>query len=127
MVLDVPCSGTGAWRRNPDAKWRLTPDALAKHMAAQDALLRQGADLVAPGGRLVYITCSLLACENSQRIAAFLAQDARFAPLPAAALWAEGVGTPLPEFIAPDAPHIILTPLRSATDGFFICVMERRA
>jgi len=127
VVLDVPCSGTGAWRRNPDAKWRLTPDALAKHMAAQDALLRQGADLVAPGGRLVYITCSLLACENSQRIAAFLAQDARFAPLPAAALWAEGVGTPLPEFIAPDAPHIILTPLRSATDGFFICVMERRA
>lgn len=127
VVVDAPCSGSGAWRRNPDAKWRLTPEALAKYMAAQDALLRQGAALTAPGGRLVYITCSLLACENWQRIEAFLADDARFAPLPAAAIWAEGAGTPLPDFIRGDAPHIVLTPARSATDGFFICVMERRA
>ena len=127
VVLDVPCSGTGAWRRNPDSKWRLTEEALTRHMAAQDALLRQGADLVAPGGRLVYITCSLLRCENANRIDAFLTQDARFAPLPAAALWAEGVGTPLPDFITPEAPYIILTPARSGTDGFFICAMERRA
>lgn len=127
VVLDVPCSGTGAWRRNPDAKWRLTPEALARHMAAQDAVLRQGADLVAPGGRLVYITCSLLRCENADRINAFLAGDDRFRILPAAAIWAEGVGTPLPDFIVPDAPHVILTPARSRTDGFFICAMERRA
>ncbi len=127
VVLDVPCSGTGAWRRNPDAKWRLNAEALARHMAAQDVVLRQGADLVAPGGRLVYITCSLLACENADRVNAFLAGDDRFTIMPAAAIWAEGVGTQLPDFIAPDAPHIILTPARSATDGFFICAMERRA
>ncbi|MEQ1890464.1 MAG: RsmB/NOP family class I SAM-dependent RNA methyltransferase [Alphaproteobacteria bacterium] len=127
VVLDVPCSGTGAWRRNPDAKWRLSAEALARHMAAQDAVLRQGADLAAPGGRLVYITCSLLACENMDRTNAFLASDDRFQTIPAAALWAEGVGTPLPDFIAPEASHIILTPARSETDGFFICAMERRA
>ncbi|MSP41938.1 MAG: RsmB/NOP family class I SAM-dependent RNA methyltransferase [Alphaproteobacteria bacterium] len=127
VVLDVPCSGTGAWRRNPDSKWRLTQEALARHMTAQDALLRQGAGLVAPGGRLIYITCSLLRCENADRIDAFLAQESRFAPLPAAALWAEGVGTPLPDFITPEVPYIILTPARSGTDGFFICAMERRA
>jgi len=127
VVLDVPCSGTGAWRRNPDSKWRLTQEALDRHMKAQETLLRQGADLVAPGGRLIYITCSLLRCENADRIDAFLAQDLRFTPLPAAALWAEGVGTPLPDFITPEAPHIILTPARSGTDGFFICAMERRA
>jgi 16S rRNA (cytosine967-C5)-methyltransferase len=68
-----------------------------------------------------------LRCENADRIDAFLAQDLRFTPLPAAALWAEGVGTPLPDFITPEAPHIILTPARSGTDGFFICAMERRA
>lgn len=127
VVLDVPCSGTGAWRRNPDAKWRLTPEALARHMAAQDSVLRQGAELVAPGGRLIYITCSLLQCENADRVAAFLVEDDRFNILPAAAVWAEGVGTQLPDFIAPDAPHVILTPARSGTDGFFVCVMERRA
>ncbi|MFZ5915134.1 MAG: RsmB/NOP family class I SAM-dependent RNA methyltransferase [Pseudomonadota bacterium] len=127
VVLDAPCSGAGAWRRNPDAKWRLTQEALAHYMAAQDGLLEKGAELTAPGGRLIYITCSLLACENAQRIVAFLEKDARFAPLPAAAIWAEGVGTPLPDFVAGDAPHVFLTPARSATDGFFICVMERRA
>ncbi|HEX4890950.1 MAG TPA: RsmB/NOP family class I SAM-dependent RNA methyltransferase [Alphaproteobacteria bacterium] len=126
VVLDAPCSGTGAWRRNPDAKWRLTPEALTKHMAAQDSVLRQGADLVAPGGRLIYITCSLLACENRERIAAFLRDDARFTLIPAAALWAEGAGTPPPDFIAPGATDIVLTPLRSGTDGFYICALERR-
>ncbi len=126
VVLDAPCSGTGAWRRNPDAKWRLTPEALTKHMAAQDSVLRQGADLTAPDGRLIYITCSLLACENRERIAAFLRDDARFTPIPAAALWAEGVGTQPPDFIAPGATDIVLTPLRSGTDGFYICALERR-
>ena len=126
VVLDAPCSGTGAWRRNPDAKWRLTPEALTKHMAAQDSVLRQGADLTAPDGRLIYITCSLLACENRERIAAFLRDDARFTPIPAAALWAEGVGTQPPDFIAPGATDIVLTPLRSGTDGFYVCALERR-
>lgn len=125
VVLDVPCSGTGAWRRNPDAKWRLTPEALAKHMDAQDMLLRQGADLVGPGGRLVYITCSLLHCENGGRTESFLQSDDRFEALPVGQIWQQGVGTAVPSFLSADAANVTLSPLRSGTDGFFVCVMER--
>lgn len=125
VVLDVPCSGTGAWRRNPDAKWRLTADALANHRQAQDSLLRQGAELVCPAGRLVYITCSILACENGQRIEQFLSDDSRFQILPPAQLWEETIGQPVPVFAKARSDHLTLTPRSSGTDGFFICVMER--
>ena len=72
VLIDAPCSGSGAWRRNPDAKWRLGLADLNRLTALQDRLLRQGADLVAPDGRLVYATCSILAAENTQRVAAFV-------------------------------------------------------
>lgn len=72
VFIDAPCSGSGAWRRNPDAKWRLTPEALDRLTAAQDALLAQAAEMAAPDGRIAYATCSILARENEARIAAFL-------------------------------------------------------
>lgn len=72
VICDVPCSGSGTWRRTPDAKWRLTPAALNELTALQAAILRAGADLVAPGGRLVYATCSVLRGENDVRIGCFL-------------------------------------------------------
>ena len=72
VLCDAPCSGSGAWRRSPDAKWRLTPERLAELTALQHAILAAAAPLVAPGGRLVYATCSLLACENEDTVAAFL-------------------------------------------------------
>jgi 16S rRNA (cytosine967-C5)-methyltransferase len=78
--VDAPCSGSGAWRRNPDAKWRITSDQLASYVRAQDAVLDQAAASVRPGGRLVYATCSMLTVENQQRVAGFLATHAGFHP-----------------------------------------------
>ncbi len=76
VLCDVPCSGSGTWRRNPDAKWRLTPQDLAGLRATQGEILRQAADLVAPGGALAYVTCSLLRCENEAQIRQFLSDTA---------------------------------------------------
>src|SRR5207253_8736604 len=72
VFVDAPCTGSGAWRRRPDAKWRLSPDQLARRMKEQDGVLRQAGAYVKPGGRLVYVTCSLLAEENEDRVAAFV-------------------------------------------------------
>lgn len=125
VVLDVPCSGTGAWRRNPDAKWRMSAEALEKHQQAQHDLLRRGAELVGPAGRLIYITCSILACENGQAVGQFLAENSRFKALPPARIWEETIAQTVPDFVRDSADHLTLTPCRSDTDGFFICVMER--
>ncbi|MDW4497834.1 RsmB/NOP family class I SAM-dependent RNA methyltransferase [Sulfitobacter sp. D35] len=72
VLCDAPCSGSGSWRRAPEGKWTLTPERLAELNAVQDEILRRAATLVGPAGRLVYVTCSVLACENDDRIAAFL-------------------------------------------------------
>lgn len=89
VLADVPCSGSGSWRRAPDAKWRLTPARLDDLLRVQAAILQEAARRVAPGGVLAYATCSLLAAENRQQVAAFLAaapgwhlvQDRRLTPL----------------------------------------------
>lgn len=75
VLLDVPCSGSGAWRRSPEGKWALTPARLAELCATQRRLLAAGRDLVAPGGHLAYVTCSLLDCENAAQIADFLEEN----------------------------------------------------
>ncbi len=121
VLLDAPCSGSGVWRRNPEAKWRLTPHALAAHVETQQRLLDQARRLVRPGGRLVYATCSLFECENEERIADFLADHPGFRQLPIAGVWAETVGgvCPSPE------PSLMLTPWRHGVDGFFVAVLQR--
>lgn len=73
VFVDAPCSGSGAWRRNPDAKWRLTDDLLAGYLQTQDTVLGQAAATVRPGGRLIYATCSMMTVENGDRVARFLA------------------------------------------------------
>lgn len=78
VVADVPCSGSGTWRRTPDAKWRLTPQALGDLQALQARILNQAAGLVGPGGRLAYMTCSLLDGENGDQVKAFLARNDGF-------------------------------------------------
>ncbi|MBL4812802.1 MAG: RsmB/NOP family class I SAM-dependent RNA methyltransferase, partial [Rhodobacteraceae bacterium] len=75
VLVDAPCSGSGTWRRAPDAKWRLTPERLAELKALQQSILQDAAQLVRPGGWLAYATCSLLAGENTAQIAAFLAAN----------------------------------------------------
>jgi 16S rRNA (cytosine967-C5)-methyltransferase len=74
VLVDAPCSGSGTWRRSPDAKWRLTPEGLAGLLATQAAILRHARELVRPGGVLAYATCSILREENDAQVAAFLAE-----------------------------------------------------
>lgn len=81
VFVDAPCSGTGAWRRTPEGKWRLTPGDLPRFASVQDAILAEAAGHVRPGGTLVYATCSLLKRENEDRVAAFLAGHADWALL----------------------------------------------
>ena len=85
MLVDAPCTGTGTWRRNPDAKWRLTPKDLAELTALQAEILDSAQRLVKPGGRLVYATCSLLREEDEAQVERFLAGHADFALVPVGA------------------------------------------
>ncbi len=103
VLCDVPCSGSGTWRRDPEAKWRLTEARLRELCALQGHILSQAATLLRPGGRLVYMTCSLLSVENEAQIQAFLAEDPGFA------LTASHVDTPL-----------------TASDGFFVAELTDR-
>jgi 16S rRNA (cytosine967-C5)-methyltransferase len=122
--IDAPCTGTGAWRRRPDAKWRLKPANLAQRVEEQRALLELAAPLVKPGGRLVYVTCSVLPEENGDQLAWFGAGHLDFAVVPWREAWAEGVGGEPPSTACGD-DALLLTPARHGTDGFFIAVLKR--
>ena len=122
VLVDAPCSGSGAWRRHPDARWRLTPEDLETYKAAQRDLLRRAALLVSPGGRLVYVTCSLLPEENQAQADDFLAAAADFTALPVGQVWRQVLTAPYPGA----DPYLTLTPARHGTDGFFVAVFERR-
>lgn len=125
VLIDAPCTGTGTWRRHPDAKWRLAPGALESRIAEQRALLEQARRFVKPGGRLVYVTCSLLRDENEDQIAQFLAERSEFSAVPAEAA-AEQAGLPeLARFASPHGPGLRLGPRVSGTDGFFVAVLRR--
>lgn len=121
VLADVPCTGTGTWRRRPEARLRLTSEELAGLLPRQAAILDTAAALVRKGGRLVYATCSLLPEENEAQVSAFLDRHADFALLPPAQAWA--IEGPL----GPDARWLFLTPHRHGTDGFFAAVLARRA
>ncbi|MCC2112363.1 MAG: RsmB/NOP family class I SAM-dependent RNA methyltransferase, partial [Hyphomicrobiales bacterium] len=129
VFVDAPCTGTGTWRRRPDAKWRLGPEALEARIADQRAVLASGLPLVKPGGRLVYVTCSLLPEENEDQVAAFLGENPDFSLADAAATWRTALSTEFPDrFAAPIAKSgsaIRLTPATAGTDGFFIAIMVR--
>ncbi|TDI64554.1 MAG: RsmB/NOP family class I SAM-dependent RNA methyltransferase [Alphaproteobacteria bacterium] len=130
VLLDVPCSGTGAWRRNPDAKWRLTPDHLGDYVARQREILERAMPLVKPGGRLIYVTCSLLARENQAQISGFLAAHEEFCGLSTAKIAGQSrhvAGDGLMTAGAKLADYLLLSPATTATDGTFIAVLERHA
>ena len=132
VFVDAPCTGSGTWRRHPDAKWRLTPAQLDRRMAEQDAVLATAARFVAPGGHLVYVTCSLLMEENEDRLAAFLAAHPAFDQRSilerieaSGQLDHDGLARLGPLQTADLA--LRLSPWRSGTDGFFIGVLGRRS
>ena len=114
VLIDAPCSGTGTWRRNPEARWRLTPERLARLTVLQTRLLEVGAALVRPGGRLIYAVCSLLDEEGAERIAGFRAMH-------------PGWMTARP-FASPGTDRgagVLLSPAADGTDGFFVARLER--
>ena len=104
VLVDAPCTGSGTWRRRPEAKWRLSSDDLAARLGEQARILLDAAECVRPGGHLVYVTCSVLRDENEAQIARFLAERADFSPLDDA--WR-------------------LSPAIDGTDGFFIATLRR--
>jgi 16S rRNA (cytosine967-C5)-methyltransferase len=124
VFIDAPCSGSGAWRRNPDSKWRLTEKQLQQRLANQRSVLDEGVKLVRPGGRIVYVTCSVLPEENGDQIASFLERQRGFAVRPYKEQWLAAIGTPPPASADGD-DNLLLTPARHATDGFFVSVMTR--
>ncbi|QBR70247.1 MFS transporter [Beijerinckiaceae bacterium] len=125
VFVDAPCTGTGTWRRSPDAKWRIRPGALAIRIGEQDQVLEEAARFVKPHGRILYVTCSLLREENEDRLAAFLERHKDFASFSAQKL-AELAGLPeLARFASPFGFGLRLTPLTTGTDGFFIGMLMR--
>lgn len=127
VLADAPCTGAGTWRRRPDAKWRLRPHALGERIKDQQVVLTRAAKMVRPGGRLVYVTCSILPEENGDQIAQFLQDHANFKSVPYADVWRAALPGEPPVSADGSTDHLVLTPARHDTDGFFIAVLERAA
>jgi 16S rRNA (cytosine967-C5)-methyltransferase len=125
VLIDAPCTGSGAWRRNPDAKWRMRPGALEQRIKDQDETLESALRFVKQGGRIVYITCSLLRAENEDRIAAFMTRHDDLLPIDAKAQ-ANSAGLPaLAEHRSTLGPGFRLSPSATGTDGFYIATLTR--
>jgi 16S rRNA (cytosine967-C5)-methyltransferase len=127
VLIDAPCSGTGTWRRNPDAKWRIRPGALEIRVKDQIAVLDRAARMVKGGGRIAYITCSVLPEENADQVRAFVARHSEFAVVPpeetVSALWDKAEAFALAALKSPEG--WLMTPRRTGTDGFFVSVLKR--
>lgn len=115
VFVDAPCTGSGTWRRHPDAKWRLSPDALQRRLNEQRKVLDKASLFVRPGGRLVYVTCSIFAEENEDQVAAFVERNTAFTTRPL------DVFT---DYLTPEG-YLRLSPRKAGTDGFFACLMDR--
>lgn len=134
VFADAPCSGSGVWRRRPDAKWRLSRQALEARIAEQAAILDLAAELVQPGGRILYVTCSVLPAENADQVSAFLSRHDGFEPAPLGFM-AEAVASVRKQRgtaaqvggMSADDSSLQLTPLKDSTDGFFIAALKRAA
>ena len=125
VLIDAPCTGSGAWRRKPDAKWRLQPKQLEQRQKDQRDVLEQGAALVKAGGRLVYITCSVLSEENTAQVKAFLSRNKNFKIIPYTEQWKHVIGGEPPVSADGSANTLLLTPAQHGVDGFFIAVMQK--
>ena len=126
VMVDAPCTGTGAWRRNPDAKWRMRPGALDQRIKDQDEVLARAARYVKPGGALVYVTCSVLRVENEERVAAFLEANDGWLPRDAAHMARMAALPALAAQASPFGPGIRLSPRATGTDGFYIAVLVKQ-
>ena len=127
VLIDAPCSGTGTWRRNPDAKWRMRPGALEVRLKDQLEVLNRAAAMVKPGGRITYVTCSVLPAENSEQVRAFLTRHPEFSVVPpeetASVLWDKADDFAKAALRSDEG--WLMTPRRTGTDGFFVAVMRK--
>jgi 16S rRNA (cytosine967-C5)-methyltransferase len=123
-LVDAPCTGSGTWRRRPDAKWRLTDRQLAARVAEQAAILDAAAAYVKPGGRLAYVTCSVFAEENEVQVAAFRERSA-FVAEDHGELWRRAFDLPEARAMIDPVAGIRLSPARTGTDGFYVAVLRR--
>ena len=128
VLIDAPCTGTGTWRRNPDAKWRMRPGALEIRLKDQIEVLDRAAALVKPGGRIAYVTCSVLPPENAGQVRSFVMRHPEFSAVPpdetAAVLWGKADDFAAAALRSPEG--WLMTPRRTGTDGFFVSVLRRQ-
>ena len=125
VLVDAPCSGTGVWRRHPDAKWRLSESSLENRIMEQEKALLAASKYVRVGGYLVYITCSVLPEENEQQIYAFETSNPNFEIISVGEVWQDRFGFDVAKPWSTDMKTITLTPASTDTDGFFIAVLIR--
>lgn len=125
VLVDAPCSGSGTWRRKPDAKWRLKSEALATRQEEQREVLATAAGLVKPGGRVTYVTCSILPDENVDQVAWFLKAFDNFSLVPFGEVWRETLGGEPPRSADGSDRTLLLTPASHGTDGFFVATFRR--
>jgi 16S rRNA (cytosine967-C5)-methyltransferase len=126
VVIDAPCTGTGAWRRNPDAKWRMRPGALEQRMKDQAEVLDRAVPMLKAGGRIAYITCSVLDDENGGQVRSFLSRNAGFTVAPVADVTA-ALGERAFLFgkaVRASGEGILMTPRATDTDGFFVSIIR---
>ena len=126
VLVDAPCSGTGTLRRNPDLKWRMNEEELARINAIQLSVMDSACRLVKAGGRLVYATCSLLREENQGVIEQFLAAHPEFELLDGLDIL-QKQGVEMPECVLREGPYFVMAPHQSGTDGFFGAVLQKKA
>jgi 16S rRNA (cytosine967-C5)-methyltransferase len=128
VLIDAPCTGTGAWRRNPDAKWRMRPGALEQRVSEQAEVLDRAVPLLKAGGRIAYVTCSVLEEENGAQVRSFLGRHGEFSAQPPGEV-AQALGERA--FVFGKAARfsdegITMTPRTTETDGFFVALLRRR-
>jgi 16S rRNA (cytosine967-C5)-methyltransferase len=127
VLIDAPCTGTGTWRRNPDAKWRMRPGALEVRLKDQAEVLDRASALVKPGGRIAYVTCSVLPAENGEQVRSFMARHPEFSIQPlnetASVLWDKAED--FENAVLQSAEGWLMTPRRTGTDGFFVSVLKK--
>lgn len=125
VFVDAPCTGTGTWRRRPDAKWRLGPNNLAQRIEDQQAVLTLARGLVKPGGRLVYVTCSVLPEENVDQVEWFIGEAPEYSIVPFGDVWQAALGGTPPASADGRKDSLLLTPRSHGTDGFFFAALQR--
>jgi 16S rRNA (cytosine967-C5)-methyltransferase len=125
VLIDAPCTGTGTWRRNPDAKWRTRPGALEQRCKEQVEVLDRAASLVKPGGRIAYVTCSVLTEENDDQIQAFVGRHSQFAYTKRDETALGDASAELKRAAIATAAGLQLTPRRTGTDGFYLAMLKK--